>query len=312
MKQFIRDKIAEALSRIMRHFALDPRYFKLWEAHGYHISQVHYYSPLPDTRELSSLIFGAVSEMPGIDMNTSGQLELLNLFCKKFAGEFEKFPTGPQLSNSAPHFYFGNTSLESVDAEILYCMIRQFKPKRMIEIGSGFSTLLTQQALAVNKMEGSDCDFLAIEPYPANYLKKKFAHPVRLLVSKVQSVSLNEFRNLAENDILFIDSSHVCKIGSDVQYEFLEILPRLAPGVMVHIHDIFLPEEYPETWVGEWYRFWNEQYLLQAFLSCNPDFEVLWGGAWMRRNHSERLEAVFPSYRVNQTNPASFWIRRRK
>ena len=122
---------------------------------------------------------------------------------------------------------------------------------------------------------------------------------------------METFTSLRENDILFIDSSHVCKIGSDVQFEFLEILPRLAPGVVVHVHDIFLPFEYPKTWVKDWHRFWNEQYLLQAFLCGNREFEVLWAGAWMQHRHPDLVEKSFPSFSANRNQMASFWIRRR-
>ena len=115
---------------------------------------------------------------------------------------------------------------------------------------------------------------------------------------------------LARNDILFIDSSHVVRIGGDVLYELLEILPQLAVGVVVHLHDIFMPAEYPKNWVLKNKRFWSEQYLLQAFLAFNKDFEVLWGSSYMHLMHPEMLEAAFPSYRRDRWWPASFWIRR--
>jgi hypothetical protein len=115
---------------------------------------------------------------------------------------------------------------------------------------------------------------------------------------------------LGENDILFIDSTHVLRIGSDVQYEFLEVLPRLRPGVYVHIHDIFMPAEYPEAWVRREHRFWTEQYLLQAFLCYNGAFEVIWAGSYMHLKHPDELAAAFASYGPGR-HPGSFWIRRR-
>ena len=122
---------------------------------------------------------------------------------------------------------------------------------------------------------------------------------------------LERFCALEANDIVFIDSSHVVKIGSDVVYEFLELLPRLKAGVMVHFHDIFLPAEYPKSWVLEDRRFWNEQYLLQAFLAFNSAFEVMMAGSFLHLSHSEKLKAAFASYDPANVWPGSFWMRRK-
>jgi hypothetical protein len=293
----------------MRHFALDPRYFDLWQSYGFHVKQVHFYSPIPDTRSLTSQTFSGESKLIGLDLNETQQLSLLDTFRRQFTLEYselaQKKPPG------TPQFYFGNVSFESVDAELLYCMIRHFRPKRYIEIGSGFTTLLSASALARNRTEGFASSQVAIEPYPPQFLKDNFPHPITLLEQPVQDVPLEKFSTLGEGDILFIDSSHVCKIGSDVQFEFLEILPRLAPGVIVHVHDIFLPREYPFDWVKVGHRFWNEQYLLQCFLCCNREFEILWAGAWMHLNHPQKLSEAFTSYDPNHVQPASFWLRRR-
>jgi len=133
-----------------------------------------------------------------------------------------------------------------------------------------------------------------------------------LIPKKVQDIPLSEFKKLSENDILFIDSSHVLKIGSDVQYLYLEVLPRLNKGVIVHAHDIFLPAEYPKEWVLKNYIFWNEQYLLQAFLAFNNSFEVLWAGSYMHLRHPDKLEEAFSSYKRDKIWPSSFWIRKIK
>jgi hypothetical protein len=309
IKQTIRDFTARQLARWMRHFALDPRYFELWQAHGYHVKQVHFYSPLPDTRELEGEDFSRISELPGLDLNEDDQLQLLAEFRTGFHNEYSAFPRTPP--SGPPRFYFGNTSLEAGDAEALYCMIRKFHPQCVVEIGSGYSTLLAGQALAKNASEGFEGKLTAIEPYPRHFLRESLPFPVELIERTVQSVPLERFTSLRENDILFIDSSHVCKIGSDVHYEFLEILPRLAPGVIVHVHDIFLPMEYPRTWVKEWHRFWNEQYLLQAFLCGNRNFEVLFAGAWMTLRHPQLLADSFPSFLPGRNQLGSFWLRRR-
>src|SRR5262249_34545280 len=151
----------------------------------------------------------------------------------------------PRTRTAVPHqYYLQNGRFEGVDAEVFYSMIRHFKPQRLIEIGSGYSTFLAAQAVLKNEAEtGHRCDLGAIEPYPGPVLRQGFPGLSRLVARGVQEVPLSEFEALGENDIVFIDSSHVLKTGSDVQYEFLEILPRLRPGVLVHVHDIFLPAE---------------------------------------------------------------------
>ncbi len=137
-----------------------------------------------------------------------------------------------------------------VDAEILYCMVREHKPKRMIEFGSGFSTQISARALVQNQQEtGVACDFTAVEPYPNPMVRKGFPGLTRLSETSCQEFPLEHIEALEENDVLFIDSSHVLKIGSDVQHLFLEVLPRLKKGVVVQVHDIFLPFEYSSNWV---------------------------------------------------------------
>lgn len=307
IKQALRDFLARRLASWMQHFALDPRYFDLWQAHGYHVLQVHFYSPLPNTRELPEGAWSTSSELPGLDLNERGQLSLLEEFSKRYRSEYEALPSAKPPG--PPRFYFGNPSFGPVESELLYCMVRHHRPRRFIEIGSGFTTLLTSQALSRNRAEGNDCTFTAVEPYPPEFLRDSLPVPVELIMLPVQAIPLDRFTSLREGDILFIDSSHVCKIGSDVQYLFLEILPRLAPGVIVHIHDIFLPLEYPREWVKDLHRFWNEQYLLQTLLCGNREFEVLWAGNWMHLRHTEKLIAAFPSFDPKKSRSGSFWIR---
>ncbi len=209
-------------------------------------------------------------------------------------------------------------------------MIRHFKPKRIIEIGSGNSTYCSALAIRKNKENDRnyDCEFIAIEPYPNETLKKGFPELTKLIPKKLQDVPLETFMNLKENDILFIDSSHVLYIGNDVKYEFLEILPRINKGVIIHIHDIFLPKEYPPVWIFNLFRFYNEQYLLQAFLTLNNNFKVIWAGKYMHLKHEEKLKKIFNSFSKDITDfrskslkkvkewpiewPSSFWIKRIK
>lgn len=286
--------------------------FTLWERLGFHITINHFYEPIPDTRTLKDDLWEKQSELVGIGMNEKSQIDLLSLFSSKFKEEYENFPRNE--TSILYQYYVDNRGFESVDGEILYCMIRHFKPKRFIEIGSGNSTYLSAQAILKNKEEDNayECELVAIDPYPNDILKAGFPGLSKLVSKKVQDIPLSEFRKLRENDILFIDSSHVLKIGSDVQFEYLEILPRLHTGVVVHLHDIFLPAEYPKEWVLEKYIFWTEQYLLQAFLTFNDSFKVLWAGSYMHLKHPDKLEASFSSYKREERWPGSFWIRKIK
>ncbi len=286
--------------------------FPVWQRIGLHVTPNHFYQPIPDTRSLPDNIWAKESRLAGIEMNEEQQLQLLSAFCTKFRVEYELFPAN---KTPIPYQYYVNNGLfELVDGGILYCMIRYFKPKLIIEIGSGNSTCLSAQAILKNRNEGAinNCKLFAVEPYPNETLKAGFPGLTKLFQEPVQNIPISEFEKLGENDILFIDSSHVLKIGSDVQYEFFEILPRLKKGVLIHIHDIFLPYEYPKGWIKRDHVFVNEQYLLQAFLTYNDHFEVVWAGHYMRVKHHDKLKDAFGRYEIDDRWPASFWIQKVK
>ena len=306
-KQFARDFAAHAIAPFLRRLAPDPKYFELWQSHGFHVLSSDNYQPIPDTRALPLSLWDRVSDLPGMDMREGAQKQLLSEIVARFKDEYAAIPEG--ASTSEFHFYLGNVAFEAVDAEMLFGLIRLLKPRRMYEVGSGFSTLLAADALRRNGIDGCPCRFIAIDPYGSAELERKLPSDVELWRVPVQEVSLSEFQSLGENDILFVDSSHVCKIGSDMQFLFLEVLPRIRPGVVVHVHDIFMPLEYPQQWVLDLHRFWNEQYLLQAFLSFNTTFEVLWAGQWMHIKYPDLLMKAFPSYKPG-VSAGSFWFRR--
>lgn len=202
-----------------------------------------------------------------------------------------------------------NTGLAKVDAFVLYSMIRGKKPKLMIEIGSGESTKISLKALNKNLEEGNDYKFIAIEPYPRGYLKDLEDNRFSLKVSKVQDVETNYF---SDADILFIDSSHVSKIGSDVNYEMMSILPIMKVGSLIHWHDIMIPVDYPETWIRDEKIFWNESYMVQNFMMFNKSFRIIWAAKYMQLNQSDTLRKVFPFF--SSTDPeqqlSSFLIER--
>lgn len=302
-------RITKAYSFALRVFA--RKSFSMWQKIGFYLTPNHFYEPIPDTRTLKDELWSNHSDMVGVEMNEQAQIGLLSEFSARFKGEYEKLPRFKTAISY--QYYLQNGAFESADGEILYCVIRYFKPRRIIEIGSGNSTYLAAQAILKNREEDKyyESELVAVEPYPNDTLKAGFPGLSRLLSCKVEELPLSTFGELKMNDILFIDSSHVLKTGGDLQYEYCEILPRLTNGVLVHIHDIFLPSEYPREWVLKENRFYTEQYLLQAFLTFNSAFEVLWGGSYMHLKYPEKLEAAFSSYDRNKVWPGSLWMRRK-
>jgi hypothetical protein len=250
--------------------------------------------------------------MVGIEMREQAQVELLRSYEAAYRAEYDALPQ-TMAPGSPAQFYLDNPFFGSVDAEMLYCMVRHHKPRRIIEIGSGFSTMLSALALLRNAADGAALGELdAYDPHPSDVLRRGFPGLHSLNVTRAEDIPLADFRSLGRDDILFIDSSHIVKIGGDVVYEFLEVLPRISNGVVVHVHDIFLPRDYPKDWVLEHRLFWSEQYLLHAFLAFNQAFAVLWGASFMHARHSGELRAAFSSYDPASTRPGSFWMQRIK
>jgi Methyltransferase domain len=280
-----------------------PELFRRWERRGFHVTPVHFYQPIPDTQSLPETLWTHPSDLAGVEMNETTQLELLREHIPKFRDEYEQLPTSSPGREKG--FYVNNTLFGGVDALVAYCMVRHFKPRTIIEVGSGFSSLVLGQAAERNKRAGLIC----IEPFPREFLREGFPGLRSLIEKKVQDIELEFFSQLESDDILFIDSSHTVKIGSDVNYLFLEVLPRLRPGVIVHVHDIFLPFEYRRDWVLDELRFWTEQYLLQAFLAFNSEFEVLMANSYLKHCHEEDFKAAFPT--LSRWEGGSFWMRRR-
>ncbi|MGO9178343.1 MAG: class I SAM-dependent methyltransferase [Candidatus Limnocylindrales bacterium] len=273
------------------------------------MTPVDYDQPIPDTRDLARDVFTRETAMVGIDLQPARMLDLLRDLSATYRSEYETLPLRP--TGSPLDYYIDNQGFESVDGEMLYCLIRRLRPRRMIEIGSGFSTLLAAKALIRNERDGAPmCEYTVIDAYPRAVVGGVIPGVTAFRAEPVQGVPLDLFMTLGPDDILFIDSSHVLRLGSDVQFEYLEVLPRLRAGVWVHLHDIFLPRDYPRSWVMKEHRFWTEQYLLQAFLCYNADYEVMWAGSYMHLNHPEELRSAFASYGPERW-PGSFWIRRR-
>ena len=266
----------------------------------------HYYEPLFVETHIKNPL-NKDRNLPGIRWNDNGQLALLHQFNYQ-----EELVTIPYHKTDDPlQFYYGNPSLGPGDAEYLYCMIRHFKPGRIIEIGSGYSTLIAKEGIENNKRENSlyNCEQICIEPYEMPWLEKTGVQVIRKLV---ENVDVSFFSLLQNNDILFIDSSHMIRPQGDVLYEFLEILPSLNSGVIIHVHDIFSPKDYTKKHIVDDVLFWNEQYLLEAFLSCNDEFVIIGALNYLKTHFSDNLNTKLPVLRNHSDHlPGSFWIKKR-
>ena len=279
------------------------QYFDLWQEQGFHVTPVHFYSPIPDTRDLDDSVWSTPSALTGVDLNTETQLSLVDEVFPRYFSEYSQFPHAP--TEDPRQFYFDNQMFSGTDALVYYCMLRYAQPKRVIEVGSGYSTLVASQAAVQN----GNTEITVIEPYPPDFLKRNLPHVQEIIEAKVQLVDPALFSQLQSGDVLFLDSSHVVRVGGDVNYLILEVLPKLNRGVYVHFHDIFLPYDYPKTWVmGQHRYFWNEQYLVHAFLLFNHAFKVQFANTFMGAQYPEKMRATFP----NSTwwGGGSFWIRR--
>jgi predicted O-methyltransferase YrrM len=289
------------LAVVLRHGYLLTR--KALSRLGFELIFSTYDSPVPAVGAIEPGFFERADPLRGIDFDAGRQIEFVERELAGYCREFDP-PLRPEQAGSG-RFYLHNSTYESVDAELLYAMVRRFEPKRMIELGSGFSTLIARQALQRN--EGADPDrvLTTFDPYRSDLLPAN----VTVVPETAQSVALETFRDLGVGDLLFVDTSHTVKLGGDVNRIVLDILPTLGPGVIVHFHDIFLPYPYSRAHLVD-AHFWSEQYLLQAFLSGNRDWEVLVGAFAVARAHPDRLAAAVPSFGPG-VNPGAFWIRRR-
>ncbi|MFL9985150.1 class I SAM-dependent methyltransferase [Paraburkholderia sediminicola] len=268
----------------------------------------HYYSPIPsipDVQKDEARLFGNISRtLPGIDFKEQDQVRLMEEFADQYYGEM---PFEPHKKDGL-RFYFENVMFSYGDATSLYCMIRHLRPRRIVEIGSGFSSAVSLDTNDLFFDSQIKCTF--VEPNNERLLSlltEKDKVTSNIVKSLAQEVDLSVFAELQENDILFVDSSHVSKIGSDVNRIVFEILPMLAAGVHIHFHDVFLPLEYPPQWIYEG-RAWNEAYLLRAFLQYNSAFEVVLMNTFMGHFHAPFLNERMPLFMRNPG--ASFWIKK--
>ncbi len=261
----------------------------------------HYYDPQFDFRSASRR-FSDPRALPGIDWNLAGQLALLERMT--YARELVDQPSLP----GDLQFSFDQKAFTVGDAEYWYQLIRLMKPRRIIEVGSGHSTLMAMRAVARNRADDPRyaCEHVCIEPYEMPWLERTGVTIVR---RKVEELEPGFFAKLGDGDILFIDSSHMIRPDGDVVFEYLQLLPTLGKGVIVHVHDIFSPRNYPDFWLRESVTFWNEQYLLEAFLTHNSAWKVMGALNHLRHDHYDALKRVCPFLDPGR-EPGSFYLQR--
>ena len=252
----------------------------------------HYYSPLPSREEFARVeqrVCSQPRELAGVDLREKEQF----LLYARFVRWYEEMPFGNKIRPGL-RYYFDNEAFGYADAFWLYAFMREFKPRRIVEVGSGFSSCVI---LDTNeRFLDSKTHLTFVEPYPERLFSLlRPGERERLAVHEnfVQDVSLDVFAQLEAGDFLFIDSSHVGKIGSDVLYLLHVVLPSLKPGVMVHFHDIFYPFEYPHAWLSEGIA-WNECYFMHTFLQYNSSFAIRLFGHYLGTQHPEMFRKLTP------------------
>lgn len=271
---------------------------------GVHVLPRNVYSPVPDIPPVDDPIWRQPAATPGLTIDSIAHLDYVRSVLAPYIAEF----SAPLETPDGDGFYLRNRWYGPGDAQLLYAMVRHHKPRRLLEFGTGYSTLVSARACAVNAREGYSVEFVSIDP-SAHIIGAPAPGVVRHEHLSARSVPLERFLELAAGDILFIDTSHTVKCGSEVNFLILEVLPQLRPGVLVHFHDIFLPYEYPYDWFAR-ETYLAEQYLLQAFLSGNAAYEVVLASHAVARMHHQALAQVIPTLAAVRYGPAAFWIRR--
>lgn len=286
-------KLLDGMRTIKRSRTLRSMYvtaFRAFQAIGLSVTPVHFYFPVPNLNRLHEKTWPGGRGESVVDFEIPAQLGRLN--------EWHRYSDEWNFDQATEDydFHLNNGFFETVDAEVAYSLVRERKPKRIVEVGGGNSTRLLASALRRNAEDGLPGELITIEPEPDSVLRRGFPGLTRVIQMRVQDMPPEYFEQLEAGDVLFLDSSHVVALGSDVVFEILEILPRLKPGVLVHFHDIFMPAEYPEKFVKQNLCFWGEQYMLQAFLCGNRNFRVVWASSMMQLAYPKILRGVFPRW----------------
>jgi len=269
----------------------------------------HFYSPYPDLDEYERRVAVLVDRdrpLLGIDLREKDQLALLEELVPLLADA--PFPEHRPEGDDEPRwrYWYDNFAYGYSDGAVLHAMLRRLAPRRIVEVGSGFSS-----AMMLDTVDGwlPATEITFVEPYPElleSLLRSGDEARVTIHRGAVQDVGEDVFTALGAGDLLFVDSTHVVKAGSDVNHLIFEVFPRLAQGVWIHLHDIFYPFEYPADWVREG-RAWHEAYLLRAFLTYNPHFAIRWFQDFLWQHHREAMRRL-PGVAAN--SGGNIWLER--
>lgn len=264
----------------------------------------HFASPIPNPEEVlnDKQLFDEDQVIADINLNESGQMDLFSQFGDILNNNIYNNSSGDT------RYHFENGMLGPMDGLMLYSMIRYFNPKKIVEVGSGYSSAIMLDVN--NNFRNNDMDLTFIEPYPdrlKSLLREEDFSAVTILEEKIQQVDLTIFDALEANDILFLDTSHIVKTGSDVNFWLFNILPRLKPGVIIHIHDIFWPFEYPKEWIRQ-QKCYTELYLIRAFLMNNKDYEIQLFNNYLQKRYPEIVEKQLPV--LMNTQGGSIWLKK--
>jgi predicted O-methyltransferase YrrM len=262
---------------------------------GLQVVPKNYYSPIPDLEALPPGVFDRRSALRGIHFDLDEQLAWIE---RSLAGAMREF--------APPASLIDNASYGRVGADLLHGVVRGLKPRRIVELGSGHSTLFMAAAAERNRADGVETELRTFDPYPS-VARPGLPGLAALEPVRAQDVPLEVFTSLAAGDVLFVDTTHTVKLDSDVNRIVLDVLPALGPGVLVHVHDIFLPYEYPRRWHEESGFHWAEQYLLQAFLADNPRFEVRAAAFALCRDRADAMARLAPTWRPG-SEASAFWF----
>lgn len=287
------------------------RAFLLLERAKIHVTPVHFYSGLPTVGELArnKEHWAARSSLPGIEMDADAQVRFLEEHCLPYQGEYAGL--GHYAAAVKTN---GDVGYGEIESQALHGIIRSLAPARVVQVGCGVAT---HCMLAASRLNETPTAIHCIEPYPNEGLKG--CAEVELVPKPVQAVPPEYFAKLERGDILFVDSTHVVQVGSDVNYIVLEILPRLAPGVLVHFHDIYLPYDYPRRFL-EQLAFPLETSLVRAFMINNPAVRVLACMSLLHYDRTDALRRIFPDYEPQESEdglatggggrhfPSSLWL----
>lgn len=310
--------VLKLLVKIIDRFpSIESLVSNIFEKNNYYLLKKSYYLPIPPKEDFR---FIKESKLVGLKINKTFTLNILHDIIAPYGAEFNTLPFYPTEEQTKYHMINGTFMV--IDGSVYYAFIRHYQPKRIIEIGSGFSTLLALEAINKNRLKSAykkiTTKLICIDPYPKQAVLS-LPKTDNLIVSnkKVQEYKLSFFEKLQAGDFLFIDSSHILRPGNDVWWLYCEVLPRLSPGVFVHIHDIELPKPYPNIYFSrDWY--WTEQYLLQAILSFSNNIKIIWPGSYMMANFPSQMNKVFMpelSLEIRKYSyawPSSFWLRVKK